>query len=376
MDQIAPPGLKGLIVADTSVGTVRGDEGFFHYREHDATELARTRSLEAVWKLLLDGELPDDAGEREFARTVGAARVLDAELDTVLDVVGERATSSHAALESMLPLVLRSSPPSIDLDHDQRRAQTVELAAAVPSLLSGWYRRRIGRGPVAADPTRGHAEDWLHQLTGADPSPEEVRAVETYLTATIDHGFNASTFTARVVTSTGADLPGALTAAAAALSGPLHGGAPSRALDMIEAIGDPVRAAAWTRDRLEAGDKIMGFGHAVYRADDPRSILLRGVAESMGGDLVERAVAIEAEVLATLRAWKPEATIVTNVEYYAAVVLHLAGVPREMFTATFGVSRVIGWCAHALEQAADNKIMRPSARYVGPEPRRAHLSPA
>jgi citrate synthase len=204
--------------------------------------------------------------------------------------------------------------------------------------------------------------------TGDVPTEASVRAIEQYLVATVDHGFNASTFTARVVASTGADVAGAMVAAVGALTGPLHGGAPSRALAMIEDIGSPADAADWVRARLAAGEKIMGFGHAVYRAEDPRGVVLRAAAESLGGELVERAAAIEAEILAVLAQWKPDRRLVTNVEYWAAVVLELVGLPRAMFTPTFAVSRVIGWSAHILEQADEGRIIRPSARYIGPEP--------
>jgi citrate synthase len=159
-------------------------------------------------------------------------------------------------------------------------------------------------------------------------------------------------------------------AASGALSGPLHGGAPGRALEMIEAIGDAANTEAWLAPRLARGEKVMGFGHAVYRTEDPRSRLLREVALGFGGDLVDHAVAIEAEILRVLRAHKPDHPIQTNVEFYAAVVMELCGMPREMFTPTFTVSRVVGWSAHILEQAAANKIIRPSARYVGPPPAR------
>ncbi len=367
---VAPPGLKGLIVADTMIGEVRGDEGYYHYRQYDATVLARTRSLEAIWSLLLDGRLPDAETEAAFADEIGRRRVLDRDLFSLVEAVAGRATTPHAALESLLPLVFTDAAPSLDLDPAERRDQVLTLAAVAPSLLAAWYRCRNGLEPLAADPTRSHAADWLRMITGAVPADAQARAIEVYLAATIDHGFNASTFATRAVASTGADVPGALTAGVAALSGPLHGGAPRRALDMVDAIGDPANTEEWVTERLADGGKIMGFGHAVYRADDPRSTLLRGVALSLGGDLVDRAVAIEPRILSVLRSHKPHATIVTNVEYYASIVLHLAGVPAEMFTPTFTVSRIIGWSAHLLEQAADNKIMRPSARYVGPEPSR------
>lgn len=237
-----------------------------------------------------------------------------------------------------------------------------------PTILAAIYRRQQGRTPLTPDPALSHAADYVRMVTGSTPTEAHARAVETYLSLTADHGFNASTFTSRVIASTGADVGGALSGAVAALVGPLHGGAPSRVLDMIEAIGDPANTERWATTELNAGHKLMGFGHAVYRAGDPRSELLRQTALGIGGELVDRAVAIEKRILARLHQWKPDATIVTNVEYYAAVVLHLAGIPQEMFTSTFTISRVVGWSAHILEQAANNKIMRPSANYTGPEP--------
>jgi citrate synthase len=208
-------------------------------------------------------------------------------------------------------------------------------------------------------------------VTGLVPSPEHVRALEQYLILVIDHGFNASTFTGRVVASTGASIVDVACAAIGALAGPLHGGAPSRALDALDAIGTPERAAAWVRGEVAAGRRIMGFGHAVYRAPDPRSTLLREVAAELGGELVERAMAIETEILTTLVELKPDRPLPSNVEFYAGVIMESVGLPRSMFTPTFAVSRTIGWCAHAVEQAAEGKLIRPSARYVGPAPTRA-----
>lgn len=186
--------------------------------------------------------------------------------------------------------------------------------------------------------------------------------------STIDHGFNASTFTARIIASTGADLAACLVGAVGALSGPLHGGAPSRALDMLDAIGTPDRIDSWIRDRVLRGDRIMGFGHSVYRTEDPRSRMLRGIAEQFGGPLVEFAVQVEARVEELLAELKPGRELHINVELYAGVVMELCGLPREMFTPTFCAARVVGWSANILEQAQDSKIIRPAARYVGPPP--------
>lgn len=366
---VAPPGLKGVAVTDTTIGSVRGSEGFYHYRQYEATSLVRSQTLEAIWQLLLLGSLPGtpSAADR-FRRRIGRGRGLADPIVDHLDRVAPLIGAPHLAALSAIPLLIPDARPTLDIGEDERLDGVIRLAAALPSILAAAHRIRAGLAPVAADPDRGHAEDWLRMATGQDPTDRQARAVEAYLGATIDHGLNASTFAARVVTSTGADVVSAIGAGLGALSGPLHGGAPSRALAMIDSIGDPANTEAWLRPRLDSGEKIMGFGHAVYRASDPRSDLLKEVALGFDSDLVERSVEIEAKVLAVMREWKPEAVIVTNIEFYAGIVLHLAGLPPAMFTPTFMVSRVIGWGAHILEQAANNKIIRPSARYVGPEP--------
>lgn len=375
---ITPPGLKGVVVADTRIGAVRGDEGFYHYREHDAIELARSATLEQVWQLLVDGVLvPAGSGEAaDFAARIADHRSRVAPGLDVLDHIGRATTEHHSGLMAALPLVLGRCAPSLDQDPADRRADALALAAVIPTLLAVLHARRSGRPAPVPDPSLGHAGDWLRMATGETVTDEQIRLMETYLVATIDHGFNASTFASRVVTSTGADVASAFVAGVGALAGPLHGGAPGRALDMIHSIGAPSATEAWVEQRLVTGEKIMGFGHAVYRADDPRSTLLRDLVVELapataGEEIVERALEIEARTLAVLRKWKPDAVIVTNVEFYAGVALHLAGLPPELFTPSFTVSRAIGWAAHVLEQADDNKILRPSARYVGPPPIRS-----
>lgn len=366
---IAPPGLKGVVVADTEIGSVRGDEGFFHYRQYDAIEIARHQTFEAAAALLIDGSLPGAANEALFRAELGAARHIEPSIMALIGEIAERVDGPLAGLGAAIPLLIDDTP-TIDLDAEQRRARALRVAAAIPTVLAAIHRVGEGSAPLAADPGLGHAADYLRMVTGSTPTPRLARAVETYLLVTADHGFNASTFTTRVVTSTGAGVAGIMSSAVAALSGPLHGGAPSRVLDMIEEIGEPANTEAWARSRLDSGRPIMGFGHAVYRVEDPRGVLLREVAVGLGGDLVTRAEEIESRMLRVLAEWKPEATLIANVEYYSSVVLHLAGLPQTMFTPTFTTSRAVGWVAHLLEQAANNKIMRPKARYVGPEPRR------
>jgi citrate synthase len=366
---IAPPGLKNLVVADTTIGSVRGGEGFFHYRQYDATDVARRRSFEATAHLLLEGALPDQGQESAFRARLADNRHLATEVAALADRFADDGHSPGATLRALLSVAV-DPRPTLDLSPEERRAAVLAAIGAAPTILAAVHRRRAGMAPLAPDAALSHAADFVRMVTGRTPDARHAAAVGTYLSLTADHGFNASTFTARVITSTGADVGGVMAGAVAALSGPLHGGAPSRVLDMLDAIGDPSDTEAWAERELGAGRKIMGFGHAVYRADDPRSTLLRQTAIDLGGPIVERALEIEARMLSFLARWKPEATLVTNVEFYAAVVLHLAGIPQDMFTATFTTSRIVGWGAHVLEQAGDNKIMRPSARYVGPPPPR------
>lgn len=369
-----PAGLKGVAVADTALGDVRGGEGFYHYRHLDAAWLARTSTVEAVWRLLVDGTAPDDAtGRGGFEHEVRSMRTIDPDLWPALRAIAAVARDPLDGLRAAVPLVAARAGmrPVIDVSPAQRRHDVLLLGAQTPTLLAAFHRLLHGLEPVAPEPSLGHGANYLRMVLGRDPSDEASRAIETYLVATIDHGFNASTFTARVITSTGADVASAIGGGIGALSGPLHGGAPGRALEMIEDIGDPGRTEAWLDRHLAAGGKVMGFGHAVYRTEDPRAGLLRELALGLGGELAERAVAIEQQVIAYLGRVRPDVVIQTNVEYYAGVVMERCGLPRAMFTPTFDVSRVLGWGAHVLEQAADNKIIRPSARYVGPAPVRA-----
>lgn len=369
---VAPAGLKGMVVAETALGDVRGQEGFYHYREFSAPELAASRSFEDVWHLLIDGTLPDAARRNDFAAEVAPYRQLPAAVLEVLPAVSRSAGSVSSALRTALShhASVLALPNSMDVDHESRRRQALQLSAVVPSLIAAIHRLRNDLEPVPSRPDLSCAADYLHMLRGEEAPADRVRAIEQYLILGIDHGFNASTFTTRVVTSTGSDLGSAVVAGAGALLGPLHGGAPSRALDTLDEIGTPDRAADWVRAKVAAGERIMGFGHPVYRTADPRSVMLRSIAQGLGGELVDFAVQVEAEVERTLAELKPERALHTNVEWYAAVVMDRCGLDRALFTPTFTASRVVGWCAQALEQAADNRIIRPSSRYVGPPPPR------
>ncbi|CAL9598793.1 citrate synthase/methylcitrate synthase [Streptomyces sp. enrichment culture] len=366
-----PRGLAGVVVTDTRIGDVRGLEGFYHYRQYSAVDLAQTRGFEDVWHLLVHGELPDAARGAAFTRETAALRRLPDEVRAALPAIAAAGGRSGplAGMCTALSLLgaAKGFRPVYDIDTDQRRRDALEAAAAVPTLLTALHRLGRGLDPVEPREDLSYAANYLYMLTGSVPDDGHARAVEQYLISTIDHGFNASTFTARVIASTGADVAACLAGAVAALSGPLHGGAPSRALDTLDAIGSPDRIDAWVRERVLAGERIMGFGHAIYRTEDPRSRMLREVAQKFGGPRVDFAVEAERYVEAILAELKPGRELHTNVEYYAGVVMELCGLPREMFTPTFAAARVVGWSANILEQAEDTKIIRPVARYVGPK---------
>jgi citrate synthase len=262
----------------------------------------------------------------------------------------------------------RGLRPLWDVDAAQRKADAMLVCAVTPTILAALYRLRSGLEPLEPRTDLGAAAHWLYLVTGELPDSAKVRAIEHYLISTIDHGFNASTFTARVIASTGADVVAAVAGAIGAFSGPLHGGAPDRALASLDEIGTPDRIDEWVRAKVKSGDRIMGFGHAVYRTEDPRSLMLRDIAVEHGGDLVDFATTVERRIVEVLAELKPGRNLYANVEFYAGVVMSLCGLPREMFTPTFAVSRVIGWSANILEQAGTSKIIRPSARYVGEAP--------
>ncbi|SDL73676.1 citrate synthase/methylcitrate synthase [Streptomyces wuyuanensis] len=367
-----PRGLAGVVVTETELGDVRGREGFYHYRQYSAVELAESRGFEDVWHLMFHGRLPDAAEREAFLAGTAALRRLPDEVRAALPAVARTCAPSGplAGLRTALSLLGASAGfrPVYDLGPDERRADALAACSAVPTLLTALHRLGRGLEPVEPREDLQYAANYLYMLTGSEPDPDRARAVERYLVSTVDHGFNASTFTARVIASTGADVAACLVGAIGALSGPLHGGAPSRALDTLDAIGTPDRIDSWIRQRVLAGERIMGFGHPVYRTEDPRSRMLRAVAEGFGGPLVEFAVDVEARVEAILAELKPGRELHTNVEFYAGVVMELCGLPREMFTPTFCAARVVGWSANILEQARDSKIIRPAARYVGPQP--------
>ncbi|MDQ7877243.1 citrate/2-methylcitrate synthase [Microbacterium sp. QXD-8] len=368
-----PRGLAGVIVAETTVSDVRGAEGFYQYRDRSAIELAASATFEDAWQLLVTGETATGASRAGFAARVAAAAGRRGDIDAVVDAVASATPEVLAGLAAAWPLLgaRRGIRPLYDLDEDQRLDDAIAFGASTPVLVGALWRRGRGEAALPGLDGRGLVANYLYQVTGAEPDEETERALTTYLIAVMDHGFNASTFTARVIASTGADAAACLAGALGALTGPLHGGAPSRALDGLDAVGSADRIEPWIRGELAAGRRLMGFGHAVYRTADPRAELMKRVALRTGGPRVELAVRFQETAERMLAEAKPGRELHANVEFWAALVMERCGLPRSMFTPTFAVARTIGWTAHILEQARDPKIIRPSARYVGPQVRAA-----
>ncbi|MFZ1752594.1 MAG: citrate/2-methylcitrate synthase, partial [Caldilineaceae bacterium] len=248
--------------------------------------------------------------------------------------------------------------------------EAAALVARFPTVVAAYWRLLNRAEPVEPDPALGHAANYLYMLNGQIPSPAQARGVETYLNTVVDHGFNASTFTARVIISTASDLVSAITGAVGALKGPLHGGAPGPALDMVFEIGSADRAEGYLRAKLERGERLMGFGHRVYKVRDPRAAVLSAAAEKMfqaDGDrqLYDLARVVEEKAVALLAEYKPGRNLQTNVEFYTALLLHGLGLETALFTPTFAIGRVAGWTAHCLEQKAEGRLIRPGSDYHG-----------
>jgi citrate synthase len=356
-------GLQGVVAGETELSQVDGDRGELILRGHRVEDLAGRIPFEAVVVLLLDGALPSARASEASGARLGQARVEAA----------RRLPSLHHALGMPDPMsALRAGLSALSSEDDDGLPWTLIGAAAV--FACAWDRVRRGLPPVPPRPGLGHAADLLAMLDGTPPGHARAAGLDAYLGTVVDHGFNASTFTARIVASTGSDLVSAVVAGLGALKGPLHGGAPGPVLDMLDAVGSPDRAVPWVRDELGAGRRIMGLGHRVYRVRDPRAEVLEGaLARLLASDpgaqpRIAVAQAVEAAATSALRARHPGRPMYANVELATALLLDGLGIDRAMFPAVFACSRVAGWCAHALEQQRTGRLIRPASRYVGPRP--------
>ncbi len=357
-----------MIAAETRLSSVDGEAGELIIAGFPVEELASRASFDEVVYLLWHDALPDTGQLTAFRKELAGWRALPgATLELLRAAAAERAAAMDA---------LRMAAGTTGLGvSDDSRAQALALVARLPTIAAAYWRLLGGEEPVAPEPELGHAANYLYMLTGEVPGLESVRALETYLNTASDHGMNASTFAARVIVSTRSDFVSAVVGAIGALKGPLHGGAPGPALDVVFQIGESSRAEVVLRERLERGERLMGFGHRIYRVRDPRADVLAAAAERLyasGGDgeLYELALEVERTALGLLAEYKPGRKLQTNVEFYTALVLHGLGLPAELFTPTFALSRVAGWTAHCFEQRTLDRLIRPQSAYVGPKDRR------
>ena len=352
------PGLEGVIAGETSLSYVDGEQGRLLYRGYRIGDLVAHGSYPAVANLLWADEWEPDHRLPTAPIPPTVMTVLRALPASTKPMDALRTAVSAWGATRELPW-----PPTIE----QARA----LTSFSPSALAAFARLRAGHEPIDPDPTLDLTEGFLYQLTGARPDRGTARALDAYFIVGAEHGFNASTFTARVITSTRSDIASAITGAIGTMKGPLHGGAPSEVVDQLSRVGSIEHAEAWIRETLAQGERLMGFGHRVYRAYDPRAAALRTVAEGMEHkpDWLQLAIEVEDVALRVLAELHPDRPLKTNVEFYAAPVLMGVGLAPDLFPATFSLARHAGWTAHALEQAANNRLIRPDVNYVGPPER-------
>ncbi|MCB9433882.1 MAG: citrate synthase/methylcitrate synthase [Ardenticatenaceae bacterium] len=360
------PGLEGVVAAETRLSHVDGQRGELIIAGQRVEALAPQASFEAVVFLLWNGRFPTPSEEAEFVADLASRRQLPAATMQLLTAVAPQQTPPMDAL--------RMAAATLDLDSPtDNRALATTLLARMPTIVAAYDRLRHGQQPIPPDPALGHAANYLQMLDGKRPSAARSRALETYLNTVVDHSLNASTFTARVIIATQSDMVSAIVGAIGALKGPLHGGAPGPALDMVFEIGTLDRAEPYLRQKLEAGERLMGFGHRVYKVRDPRAEVLAIAAEHLfeaDGDkrLYELVKGVEKTAVSLLAEYKPGRNLQTNVEFYTALLLNGIGLETALFTPTFAIGRTAGWIAHCFEQLENGRLIRPSARYVGAYP--------
>ena len=347
-------GLEGVVAFETEIAEPDKEGSALRYRGVDIEEIVGRVPFEKVWGLLIDGA---------YQPGLPPAEPYNIPIHT-----GDVRADVQAGVAMLAPQL--GMKQTYDISDEDARTDLSRVAVMVLS-----YAAQAARGlgqPIVpqreVDKGRTLAERFLIRWKN-EPDPKHVKAIDAYWSSAAEHGMNASTFTARVITSTGADVAAAFSGAIGAMSGPLHGGAPSRVLHMIEEVEKSGDATRYVKGLLDNGERLMGFGHRVYRAEDPRARVLRRTAKELGAPRFEVAEALERAALAELQARKPDRVLATNVEFWSAVVLDTADVPAELFTSMFTCARVAGWSAHILEQKREARLIRPTAKYIGPPPR-------
>lgn len=357
------PGLEGVVAAQTEISEVDGQGGRLIYRGGYLIEELFGKSFEEIAHLLYVGHLPSSTELAEFKGKLAARRSLNEQARAALAGLKRDVDPMDAMRTVVSAQGAGPGCPKPDLD------QAISLTASGPTAVAAFYRHRQGLAPIEPRPDLGEAANFLYMLDGKEASPDRVRYLESYLVLLADHGLNASTFTARVTCSTGSDLTSSIVAAIGALKGPAHGGAATAAMDMLQEVPGPDAAEQFVIDRLNNHQRLMGFGHRVYRTYDPRARILRELAREGNPDFYAVAFKVEETALRELLARHPERPNATNVDYYSAGVLQAAGFPKDFFTCCFAVSRTVGWTAHVLEYTQkDGRIIRPASEWMGPDP--------
>ena len=363
------PGLEGVVAAETRLSHVDGEAGELIVAGFPVEELARRATFEEVLYLLWHDDLPDAGELADLGEALARRRPLPrATLDLLRAAASEGTPPMDALRMAAGTASLRAG--GVDPEGDEVYGDALTVVARFPTIVAAYRRLLDGEEPVDPDPGLGHAANYLYMLNGEVPGEGSARALEAYLSTVADHGLNASTFAARVIVSTRSDLVSAVVGALGALKGPLHGGAPGPALDVVFEIGEARRAEPVLREKLGRGERLMGFGHRVYKVRDPRADVLAAAAELLyatDGDEALYGLALEVErtAVALLAEHKPGRNLQTNVEFYTALLLHGLGLPTELFTPTFAVGRVAGWTAHCFEQLERGHLIRPQSEYVG-----------
>ena len=361
-DSIPEPvkGLEGIVAADTTLSSVNGEKGILRYCGYNIDDLAFSTTFEEIICLLYDIELPNRKRLDDMTAKIGEARVLPKEIKKVITELAGK-TSPMSTLRTVVS-ALGHYEKNVPLNELPPKA--LRLVGQIATAVAMIHRLREGLPLIEADPKRGHAEDFIRMLLDKEPGQTEIQALDLYLILLADHGFNASTFSARVTAGTLANLHSAITSAVGTLSGPLHGGANEKAMDMIIEVGKTKNASKYIEKAFDEKKKIMGFGHRVYKVDDARKPHLKKMAHQLWKEkddmtLYEVAEEIEKQV-------KSRKPIITNVDFYSAPLLYGLDIPTDLFTPLFAMSRIAGWSAHVLEQYGNNRLIRPRARYVGP----------
>jgi citrate synthase len=364
-------GLENVVAAETRLSMVDGQAGKLVIVGYPLEELGPNATYEEVLYLLWNGKLPNASELKAFEDELEAESHIPEGTLNVLRMAAEANVPAMDALRMGTSVLSVIDPAPEDNSIEANRKRAVLLAAKFPIIVGSYWQLKNGNEPPKPKPGLSRAEQFLYLFQGGkDPDPEFVKALNTYLVTVSDHGMNASTFTARVITSTDSDIFSAITGAIGALKGPAHGGAPGPALDMVFEIKTPDRAEEVIRAKLDAGERMMGFGHRVYKVRDPRADVLSVAADRLferAGDksLFDLAKHAEKVVLQLLEEYKPGRNLQTNVEYFTAMVLHGIGLPTELFSPTFAIGRVGGWTAHVLEQQENNRLIRPQSEYIG-----------